>query len=82
MHTISTIAGSRRRTTPRRRLSGGHRGPRRGGWLMRVLMILAVWQARADDRSQLAQMDSHQLRDIGCGWFEIEAEIHKPFWRA
>lgn len=82
MHTISTIAGSPVRTSPRKGLSGGHREPNRGGWLMRILALLATWQARAEDRRQLAQMDAHQLKDIGCGWLEIEAETRKPFWRA
>lgn len=82
MHTISTIDGSPGRTAPRRGLSGGHRGPRGGGWLIRILAVLATWQARAEDRRCLAQMDAHHLKDIGLGRREIEAEIRKPFWRA
>ena len=82
MHTISTIAGSLGRTAPRKSLPGGRIGRHRESWLMRILEVLAGWQARADGRRALAQMDATRLKDIGRGRLEIEAEIRKPFWRA
>ncbi len=42
----------------------------------------ALWRRRARERSELAAMNAHDLRDIGISRAEAEFEIRKPFWRA
>ena len=43
--------------------------------------IFATWRRRARDRSELAQLDSRSLRDLGLSPSEVHFEINKPFWR-
>lgn len=47
----------------------------------RALAAAWAWQFRARTRRQLAQMDDHQLRDIGIDRFIRDTEVAKPFWR-
>ena len=48
----------------------------------RVLVVLALWQQRARERHQLANLGEHMLRDLGLQSDKVEAECAKPFWRA
>ncbi len=50
--------------------------------LARVRAAFALWRRRARERSELAAMNAHDLRDIGISRAEAEFEIRKPFWRA
>lgn len=50
-----------------------------------VLELLALWQARARVRRQLAVMaraNPHLIEDIGLTRRQVALEIAKPFWRA
>ncbi|WP_137178291.1 DUF1127 domain-containing protein [Roseomonas sp. AR75] len=48
----------------------------------RVRHVIALWQARIDERHCLAQMGHRDLRDIGLSPGEAFAEARKPFWIA
>ncbi len=52
------------------------------GRLTQVRAAFALWRRRARERSELAAMNAHDLRDIGISRAEAEFEIRKPFWRA
>jgi uncharacterized protein YjiS (DUF1127 family) len=41
----------------------------------------AAWR-RYRSRQNIAQLDSHMLKDIGVSFAEAEAEANKPFWRS
>ena len=43
--------------------------------------VRAAWR-RYRSRQNIAQLDSHMLKDIGVSFAEAEAEANKPFWRA
>lgn len=68
--------------TPRLLLSeapSGHFSP------SAVPELLALWQARARLRRQLAVMartNPHLIEDIGLTRRQVATEIAKPFWRA
>ncbi|TLP73427.1 DUF1127 domain-containing protein [Pseudomonas nitroreducens] len=50
-----------------------------------LLQLLALWQARARVRCQLASMaraNPHLIEDIGLTRRQVAQEIAKPFWRA
>lgn len=63
-----------------------------GGWLSlfqaarglfgRSLSLVALWQERARQRHDLAELDDRLLKDIGLNRGVIAREIDKPFWRA
>ncbi|WP_353980529.1 DUF1127 domain-containing protein [Salinicola endophyticus] len=40
----------------------------------------SVWQRRRT-RRQLAELDTHQLQDIGLLPSQVYRETHRPFWR-
>jgi uncharacterized protein YjiS (DUF1127 family) len=44
-------------------------------------VLLARWIERARQRSALAGLDDHQLRDIGITRVNAARECQKPFWR-
>ena len=46
-----------------------------------VLVMLATWIERTRQRSALAALDDHQLRDIGITRLDAARECEKPFWR-
>ncbi len=57
------------------------------GWLVNILGVLLVWQARASERHRLAelephQLEPHQLEDMGLTRADVTGECSKPFWRA
>ena len=49
---------------------------------IRLFDLLLAWQARADDRRNLAELDSRTLADIGLTRADALKEASKPFWRA
>ena len=52
------------------------------GTISRFLERLEVWRERRRGRRLLAQMDAHDLKDLGLSPADVYAEIEKPFWRA
>lgn len=48
---------------------------------IRLFDLLLAWQARADDRRHLAELDSRTLADIGLTRADALKEASKPFWR-
>ncbi|GAB5468173.1 MAG: DUF1127 domain-containing protein [Rhodospirillales bacterium] len=55
-----------------------------GGATIFGLLVTGLlrWQDRANERHHLAQMQDHQLRDIGLSRADIDQEARKPFWRS
>ncbi|MBD9680259.1 DUF1127 domain-containing protein [Pseudomonas sp. PDM18] len=52
--------------------------------LLSLMQLLALWQARARVRRQLACMaraNPHLIEDIGLTRRQVAQEIAKPFWR-
>ena len=43
---------------------------------------LVTWQERARERSRLASLDDHLLRDMGVSRSEVDFESRKHFWEA
>lgn len=39
-----------------------------------------VWQERARQRHQLAEMSDHMRADLGLSYGDVEREASKPFW--
>lgn len=39
------------------------------------------WMERHHQRKQLAQLDVHQMNDLGLDLAMVQAEINKPFWK-
>ena len=52
-----------------------------GSVFHRALSRVFLWQMRASQRRQLAELSADQLRDIGISRAEALAEAAKPFWR-
>ena len=48
--------------------------------LARVVDIVLLWQQRAAERTHLASLSAHHLKDIGVSRADVEAEAAKPFW--
>ena len=46
------------------------------------LSLLLLWMNRSGQRQDLAELEDHQLRDIGLTRDDIRRECSKPFWRA
>ena len=79
-------------TTQIKRLPGRSRAPLRPsraihqrrftGWLVNILGVLLVWQARVSERHRLADLEAHQLEDMGLTRADVIGECSKPFWRA
>lgn len=79
-----------RPAAPANRSSSQHRGAARRlaplpplanrSLLHRVLGVLMLWQARAEERHALAEMDERILRDIGVDRAAARHEAAKPFW--
>lgn len=51
------------------------------GPLTRIFGRLTSWRDRSRQRSDLAALDDHVLKDIGVSRAEVELEIHKRFRR-
>jgi uncharacterized protein YjiS (DUF1127 family) len=46
-----------------------------------LMRRIAEWQRRAAGRRELITLTDRDLRDIGVGRTEAEAEANKPFWQ-
>lgn len=55
------------------------RAPR--GLFARALTAFSAALARRRDRTRLAHLDTHLLRDIGIDPQEVRRECSKPFWQ-
>ena len=45
------------------------------------LETLQLWMDRHHQRRQLAQLEMHELKDMGLDPADVYKEIHKPFWK-
>ncbi len=81
MHTTQTTSLPGRSRAPLRPSRATHER-RFTGWLVNALGILLVWQERASERYRLANLEAHQLEDMGLTRADVIAECSKPFWRA
>ena len=50
--------------------------------LLLVSAMLLTWQQRASERSHLASLSDHHLKDMGLSRAEAQHEVQKPFWLA
>ncbi|NQW11284.1 MAG: DUF1127 domain-containing protein [Alphaproteobacteria bacterium] len=48
--------------------------------LTTVATAIVVWIERANQRRALAEMDAHQLADLGLSRADALQEADKPFW--
>ena len=46
-----------------------------------IFNTLLAWQARANERRQLGELEPHLLQDLGLSRDAVNQEIAKPFWR-
>jgi uncharacterized protein YjiS (DUF1127 family) len=53
-----------------------------GGLLHRLVAAMTLWSIRHNTRRVLAELDRHQLLDIGKTGEEARREAAKPFWQA
>ena len=69
--------------TPVAAFRGKHAG--HAGSFLRVLDAAVdkvyLWQERAAQRTHLAGLDDHLLKDLGISRAEVLREAAKPFWR-
>lgn len=49
--------------------------------LVRLARVIYQWQARAEQRHALAELDDRLLQDIGIDRASAKSEAAKPFWR-
>jgi uncharacterized protein YjiS (DUF1127 family) len=52
------------------------------GLVHRLVAATTLWSIRHNTRRALAELDRHQLRDIGKTAEEARCEAAKPFWQA
>lgn len=48
--------------------------------LLAVFEKVYVWQERARQRHQMAEMSDHMRSDLGLSLGDVEREASKPFW--
>jgi uncharacterized protein YjiS (DUF1127 family) len=48
----------------------------------RIAHIVLEWQARAEQRQNLANLDDDMLKDLGLTRAQVAEEVNKPFWQA
>mgnify|MGYP006919320901 CR=1 FL=1 len=72
---VSGNISTRQTARPRRSLAFLSAGSR-------VLNCLYVWQARIDERRELACIGERLLKDAGFTRIDVMREASKPFWRA
>jgi uncharacterized protein YjiS (DUF1127 family) len=53
-----------------------------GAVLVRSADLLLLWQERATQRTNLAHLDAHLLRDMGLSRGDVLVEVEKPFWQS
>ncbi len=46
-----------------------------------IFNTLLAWQARANERRQLGELEPYLLQDLGLTQDAVYQEIAKPFWR-
>lgn len=63
------------------RFGGQRRFYPRLAWFGRLAALIAVWYRRWEQRSALAELDGHLLRDIGKTRNQALDEAAKPFWQ-
>ena len=68
--------------TPPVSADGGASRAAAGGLLHRLVAAMTLWTIRHNTRRVLAELDGHQLRDIGKTGEEARREAAKPFWQA
>ncbi len=44
--------------------------------------LIKIWNARSNQRAQLARLTPEQLEDIGISSMQLQTELNKPFWMA
>jgi len=71
----SAAVSARFAPPPRTNLPGLLSRAFRGLWA-----VLLAWQARADQRHQLASLSDHHLEDMGLTREAARRESAKPFW--
>ena len=64
----------------RTQLSGSHRTI--FATPARLFDLLNLWQARIDERRQLANLDERLMKDAGLSGAEVRCEAGKLFWRS
>jgi len=50
--------------------------------VLQLLNLLWTWHERSRQRFKMKQLSDETLKDIGLSRADIEAEAHKPFWKA
>ncbi len=76
---VAAAALSRRRPQGRAPTWDALRGLRAGA--IGAFEILLQWQQRASQRSHLAALGDHLLKDMGLSRADVAREASKPFWR-
>ena len=49
--------------------------------LLRMVDCVLTWQERASQRTALASLEDHMLKDIGLSRADVAREASRPFWR-
>tara|TARA_R100000005_G_scaffold96488_1_gene83814 strand:+ start:3533 stop:3763 length:231 start_codon:yes stop_codon:yes gene_type:complete len=44
--------------------------------------LILQWQGRAAERRHLADLDKHDLTDVGLTFADVRPETEKPFWQS
>jgi len=63
-------------------LSQTYQSARQASRLQRLTEAFAIWQRRAHERAELAQLDAWAQRDLGLSDSDIWREAGKPWWQA
>lgn len=48
--------------------------------VVKYLSHIVIWQERVEQRSRLAELNDHMLKDIGVSKADAYKEVRKPFW--
>ena len=59
-----------------------HTAEQKHSLLERIRQVLTLWHRRHQDRAMLRSLSPRQIADFCPRQTEVEAEMHKPFWRA
>lgn len=63
-------------------VAAGHAAKKERPLLGRIGQLIAVWHRRHHDRAVLRSLSPREISDFCPRQAEVEAEMHKPFWRA
>lgn len=61
--------------------SSTHRDAEAGRWIARGWATVNTWRARMRERTTLAGLDEHMLKDIGMTRADVTYETSKHFWQ-